>query len=818
MHPFVASTTLDLAVHRACCRAVATCALLAVTSAAALAEQAAGTTSGAPAGDGGSATGLEEIVVTARKREESLTEAPVAIYALGRADLERYAVGDVVAAAKLTPGLLLSRSTDNSSANIYLRGVGTSFSSISFEQAVATNIDNVPINKGRAIYQALFDTAQIEVMRGPQALFFGKNSTAGVIAIRTANPGDAPELSARTGYEFEGRQAYGELIGSTPLGETLGVRVALRGSTMDGGFFEDIGEELNGIPRDRDSPSEDEFAGRITLVYRPSDSFDLNFKFAGSDLENDGIQAYTQLVHCQGPDGTPQPILGFVPNQADGCKKDKVTSQVALDPEVAADFPGSRGGDPYSTYTGYVGALTAEYRWDAVSLTSVTGYYDYDTQSFADFNLGSASQTFGRELVDYRSLSEELRLASRFDGRFNFTTGLYFDDTTLDFSRAVRLFEAPPDPETGRTDSWDTGGTTDGKTFSVFVQAEFQVTPTIDVSGGARYSREEKDTTLEAFYASASTGLPFIDEPIHDAFDDDNVSPEVTLRWRPRDGLAAFASYKEGYKSGGSNLSEIAFAGTTSDTIHFESETAEGIELGIKGMTSDRAMSYSFAVYRDTYENLQVSIFDPVAVTLHVGNAGKYRVQGAELDLAWEVPTVDDLGLRASVYYNDSEFSDYIGACYTGQTIAQGCDEAFNAATGAYTSQDFEGRPGSHAPEWTVLVGADSEFALMGGGLRLGIGVDSRYTSSYYLGETLSPLQRQEEYVDLNAALRLMNATGSWEVALIGRNLLDELAGANAIDHPLTGSGTGTDIGTRADTSLVTGRPLEIALQGTVRF
>jgi hypothetical protein len=117
-----------------------------------------------------------------------------------------------------------------------------------------------------------------------------------------------------------------------------------------------------------------------------------------------------------------------------------------------------------------------------------------------------------------------------------------------------------------------------------------------------------------------------------------------------------------------------------------------------------------------------------------------------------------------------------------------------------------------------VLVGADYEFALTGGGLRLGIGLDSRYTSSYYLGETLSPLQRQEEYVDLNAALRLMNATGSWEVALIGRNLLDELAGANAIDHPLTGSGTGTDIGTRADTSLVTGRPLEIALQGTVRF
>ena len=759
---------------------------------------------------------MEEVVVTARKREETLTDVPVAIYALREQDLQRYAANDAVAAGKLTPGLLLSRSTDNSSANIYLRGVGTAFTSVSFEQAVAINIDNVPINKGRAIYQGLFDTAQIEVMRGPQALFFGKNSTAGVISIKTADPGDTPEFVARAGYEFEGQQTWGELIGSGPVADSLGVRLAVRASKLDGGFFDNIGEELNGVPRDSDSPQEDEYGGRLTVVYQPSEQFDANLKLAYSDLDNDGINAYTQLVNCQGPGGTPQPILGFVPNVADGCRKDKRTSQVALDPAIAASFPDSKGGEPYSEYQGTVGALTANYRWDTLTLTWVTGYYDYDTKSFTEFNLGSASQTFGRERVEYSSLSQEVRLASSMKGAFNFTAGLFFDDTQLDFSRAVRLFTAPPDPATGRTDQWDTGGSTDGNTYSAFFEAQIELTPTVDLSGGARYTKEEKDTTLEAFFASASTGLPFITSPVEDEFDDDNVSPEVTLRWRPKDDLNLFASYKKGYKSGGSNLSEIAFAGTTADTIHFDSEKATGIDLGVKGHVLERALTYSLTFYRDTYKDLQVSVFDPVAVTLHVGNAGKYRAQGVELDLSYAAR--ESLSLRGSLYYNDAKYRDYIGACYTGQTIAQGCDQLFNSATGAYTSQDYDGRRGSHAPKWTAIVGFDWETALAGSELRLGFGADSRYTSSYYLGETLSPFQKQDGYVDLNSVIRLLHDSRKWEVALIGRNLLDKLVGANAIDHPLTGSGTGTNAGVPADTSLVIGRPREIAVQATVRF
>ena len=212
---------------------------------------------------------VEEIIVTARKREEVITDAPVAIYALSSESLDTYAVNDIVSASKLTPGLLISRSTNNGAAQIYLRGVGSSFSSPSFDQAVGINIDNVAISKGRAIFQSFFDMQQMEVLRGPQALFFGKNSTAGVVSIRTADPGDETEFLVRAGYEFEGEQYIGEFVGSGPVSDSLALRVALRATSMKGGFFENVGASLNGVPRNSDTPEEDELGGRITLVTSP---------------------------------------------------------------------------------------------------------------------------------------------------------------------------------------------------------------------------------------------------------------------------------------------------------------------------------------------------------------------------------------------------------------------------------------------------------------------------------------------------------------------------------------------------------------------
>jgi len=760
---------------------------------------------------------IEEIVVSARKREESVQDVPAAIYVLPEQALKNFGVTDLIAASKLTPGLLLTRAPNNGAANIYMRGVGSSFVSVSFDQAVAVNIDNVPISKGRAIYQSFFDMQQLEALKGPQALFFGKNSTAGVISIKTADPGDEVELISRVGYEFNGKTYQGEMIASGPINDQLGARVALHGATMRGGFFKNNAYELTGIPRDSDTPQEDEYGGRITLKYVPSDVFDLNVKLSFDRMENDGINGYAELINCQGPGGTPQPAFGFAPNGTD-CRLNGRQSSPALDPALAAGFPYSNGGQPFSDYEGLFGSATATYRFGAFALTSVTGYYEYDSSYFDNINLGSAMQTYANERVEYSSFTQEFRLASDFDGPVNFTAGVFYDDVMLDYARAVRIFGHPADPLTGRTDSWDAGGRTDANTYSAFAELIWNITPELELSGGARYSREEKDTILSTFYANPSSGLAFIPAPVLDKFKDDNVSPSVTLRWRPVDSLTFFGSYKEGYKSGGSNLSEIPFLGTTSNTIHFESETAKGGELGVKAQVLD-TLWLGLTVYDYTFEDLQVSLFDPVALTVHVGNAGKYNVRGVEIDTNYTVPALVGLSIQGSVYYNHSRYSDYLAACYTGQSIAAGCDQVLSPVTGAYTSQDMDGRPGAHAPEWTGTLGATYDFPLIGDSLWLGVSAQGRYSSNYYLQETLPPLQQQDDFVDLSASVRFYDPSNeAWEVAIIGRNLTDKFIGANDIDLAGTGGGTGTANAVLADTHRTLNRPREVLLQLTYRF
>jgi len=763
---------------------------------------------------------LEEIVVTARKREETIQSAPAAVFAVTPQDIANYGITDLVSAGDLTPGLQIARSTNNSAANIYLRGVGSSFVSVSYDQAVAMVIDNVPIAKGRAIFQSFSDMQQEEVLKGPQALFFGKNSTAGVLSVKTADPGDTAEFLARAGYEYDGRTYSGEAIASGPITDTLSVRLDLNARDMVGGYFKNLGPQLNGVPRDTHTPEEQEYGGRLTFVYKPTERFSINVKFSADDLSNDGVDGYVHLVDCQGPGGTAQPIFG-VPNITGSCKLNDTTTDVALAPAIAAHFPGARNGQPYLVDDSILGSATAIYRWDSASLTSVTGYYRFNTNNFDNFDYGSASQIFGSEFVNYSSFTQELRLASNFQGPVNYTTGVYFDATRLNYLRPVRLFSfAAPDPTTGQTDDFASGGYTHGTTASGFGELVWTVNDQWELSGGARYSDEHKNTVLGAPFVNANdaaVGLLFVPAPIPDHFDGANWSPSATLRWRPSDELTWFASYRTGYKSGGSNLSQIPFLGQTASTIHFGSETAKGGETGVKAELLDRSLWLGATVYDYTYSNLQVSLFNPITISQNVANAGTYRTTGVELDSVYAPPPIRGLKLLGSLYYNHARYVDYIGPCYTGQTIAEGCDLGF--AAGAFNNQNYAGRPGAHAPDWTGMLGTHYDAPLPGQRMALGFSLNARYTGAYFEQETLAPQQQQGGFVNLDASIRLYEPTHQrWEVALIGRNLTNKLVGENAEDNPSTGGGTGTTKGILADTVLISNAPIQVTLQVTGRF
>ena len=175
-----------------------------------------------------------DIIVTARRREETAQDTPVAMTVLGDELLDRYAVRGIEGIESFTPGLVIGEVSGSVGGSISLRGVGSGDSQAFFDQAVSVNVDGVQISTAQILRAAQMDLQQIEVLRGPQALFFGKNSPGGIISVTTASPGNELELMVRGGYEFDAEEKYFDAVISTPLTDTLGLRLAAHYADMNG--------------------------------------------------------------------------------------------------------------------------------------------------------------------------------------------------------------------------------------------------------------------------------------------------------------------------------------------------------------------------------------------------------------------------------------------------------------------------------------------------------------------------------------------------------------------------------------------------------
>ena len=179
---------------------------------------------------------LEEVLVTARRTVENAQDVPVTVTAFQADRLANHDISTLEKLADALPGLILTRGNSGSGLDISLRGIGPNFSSIGIEQSVAVVVDGVYYGQGRVIDEALVDLDRIEVLKGPQALFFGKNSSAGVISISTTDPGPQFEARARIGYEFSTQNPQGEFVLSGPITEELGMRLVIWGQDMLGGY------------------------------------------------------------------------------------------------------------------------------------------------------------------------------------------------------------------------------------------------------------------------------------------------------------------------------------------------------------------------------------------------------------------------------------------------------------------------------------------------------------------------------------------------------------------------------------------------------
>ena len=714
-----------------------------------------------------------EIIVTARKREEAAIDVPVIETVITSETIERAAITDLTDVARFAPGLQVGENVLSTGAQISIRGYGTSASDPGVDQSVSLNVDGFTFSQGQSFKSALFDLAIIEVLKGPQSLFFGKSSPGGVIAIRTADPGDELEVIARAGYEFEAREKRGELIVSTPVGESFGVRLAAQVWDKEGFFYNKAEAAPNSGAQD---PEDRLGAGngyqlRGTAVFEPSPMFDARLKL-NYVHDFDEYGGTLQLASC--PEGVaPSPGNPFPPtiNPNDDCELDRTIYLVDLSP---AGFPLLADGDPHFVDRDqYYGTLEMNlYPMPNLTVTSVTGYYDIDNDNvgFNAFQTGFSGPRFGiQSFYNREEFQQELRVNSDFEGPLNFTVGGFYQDAEV----VVRQ-ETHANQELTAFPAFLAGTvhTLNIESISGFGQLRFNPTEAVEIAAGGRYTHEERSDDV----VNARTGNPLL--IANPAITSGTFSPEVTVSYQPTDDLTAFASYKKAYKAGSYTLTRLP-PGPLPDNS-FGDEKIEGVEGGIKSRLLDRQLTLNVAGFYYEITGLQAGVTQadaitgglPVARTL---NAGTGRSYGVDFELSYWPAAIEGLNLHVLLNWNKTKFTDFDNVpCFGGQTIALGCDQQLDPRTGLFTAQDIGGTPFVRAPEWQATFGAVYEMPMYDG-WTLTLGNENHYSSEYSVALGLREDYIQDDYLKIGGSIAVESPDEKWELALIGKNLTNEI-------------------------------------------
>lgn len=726
-------------------------------------------------------TKLKQVIVTARRREETLTSVPVAVTAFTIDEIERANLVNLAGIGDIAPNVIISNFRANGGGSIAIRGISSPATALGFEQAVSVSIDGVQTSSGFLAQLGFFDVQQVEVLKGPQALLFGKNSPAGVISLSTAQPTDTFEASLNGSYEFIADEMIVDGVVSGPITDKLSARLALRGRHMKGWLYNDarpiadnpfIAGPDEGLPGAHDSRvGDEEFIGRVTLAYEPTENIDLNLKVTHNRARNDGGGLASQNI---GPCVDNQPRVYGVADPYGECEPDDRLTNGDTFP-AAAHPAGPADGQATGELDATLAVLQGSVDLGSFAITSITGYSGLDTYTFGSFDQTTLAQVVVLEDDVHRALSQEIRLETQFDGPLNFMAGGYYQSKYIKTNFAIKLNDAFYNPATDLYYSVLQYGSIDGDTVSVFAQGLYDITDHIELAAGARWTREEKVLKDFIYYGNPSAAFQ-AGNRFDDTFKDENVSPEVTLSWRPTSEMTVFAAYRTGYKSGGYNLTSPIQANTTIGDIDFGSEKAEGFEIGAKGFLLDGRLFFDTNAYAYTFSDLQVNAYDPARIAYTVSNAAEIEQKGVEFQANFDA--TDNLRLTGNIAYNHNRFTDFEGQCYSytfpaGDTTSPAPPNCSFIPGTRTLQQDFKDRAPARSPDWTGKFGAVYTRRI-GPGLELELHSDAIYSDSYYAAETAAPSTFQEEFWRLNAGINLISSDRGWSIGLSGRNLTDE--------------------------------------------
>jgi iron complex outermembrane receptor protein len=762
----------------------------------------------------------DEIVVTARKRGESLLSVPATVAAVTGEQLTARGITNLEGVARTVPSLMIADSSGSPQGGaIGLRGISAGEGINFADQAVGFYVDNVLVARSTPRRFATYDIQQIEILKGPQPLYYGKNSPGGIVTIRTADPTDQFEAKVQAGYEFNAREVQLEGYVSGPLTDSLGIRIAAQGSGMRGWVHNDAtvtGTIYDPADENRIGPDDKLFSIRGTLKYDDGGPFSARFKYSYGKATSDGVFQTTQLVDC--PTGVAQ-----AGSPTDLCRADDRYVRSDLGTILGTVNSGFEEGVPRSYTEQHLGGLDLAYDIsDGLTLTSTTGYFkmgflQLDNATVADTTKLNNIVAVKTELK-IREISEEVRLTSSFNGPFNFMVGGYYQNQKLSqplvasFGVVNPFIVQGPAEARGSTNAW-----------SVFASASYKPLETVEISGGARYSKEKKRFNFYRNTAGTAGALAFLPGDVvpnsrpERSFD--NISPEATIAWRPDTNVTLFGTWKRGFLSGGFNPAPSGLGtGLPIGDRSYDDQNVAGFEIGAKAELLDRALRLNFAAFTYKINDLQVASNIAATSTSFIGNAASARTKGFEFDATYKTP-LNGLSLNGGIAYNKATYIAYnTSPCYAGQSIAQGCNLGLNTAGTAFTVQDLAGKPLVRAPLWGASLGANYDYE-DGSGNKMGFSVNGNYSSKLETQALGNPGSIQPAYWLLDASARYELSSGI-EFSLLGRNLTNKYYFQRSSDVPGTGVGPGRISGgsIRGDTSAAVSRGREIVVRFSYSF
>lgn len=664
------------------------------------------------------ASSLDDVVVSARRRDELLKDVPISVSALGEERLEQTGASDITALQQQTPNATVQIARGSNSTLIsFIRGVGQQDPLWGFEPGVGLYVDDVYVARPQGAVLDIYDVQRIEVLRGPQGSLYGRNTVGGAVKYVTNGLSSEPELTLRGAY---GSYNQVDLMatGSVPLADNFRVGGAIASYMRDG-----YGTNVN---TGAEHYNKDVLAGRLSAEWEPSEGMSIRL-------------AYDRVQDDSNPRHGHRELAGATPAGA-------------VLPSVYDTNAGV--GDENSVMTQGASATIQLELNDNWTFKSITAWREGDTDTVIDFDNTPAPTLDIPAYYADDQLTQEFQFLFDFD-RIQGVLGFFYLDGHAEGAFDTILGNAGI--------VIGTAGSVNTESWAGFADVNLDLTDRLHLGLGVRYTLDNKEgTVFRANYLGATNspllgGTPrnplLVRTNYTNSKDFTQFTPRIALSYDLTDDMTTYASYSQGFKSGGFDMRGDAVF--TPNTVNgYDPETVDSYEIGLKG-SLDR-LTFAASVFYNEYQDQQVTTQVPAVggIASFVDNVGSSTFYGAELEGRLRI--LDNLSANFAVGYLNSDFEEFL---------------RYNLGTAMY--EDISDQVVlQNAPEWTGYLG----FTWVGdvGGGDLAVTPSVSYRGDYSQFEFANPVLDQQAYTLVDLSIVWTDPTDRFTVGLYGKNLTDE--------------------------------------------